>query len=87
MKVNIPKQYFLCLANDGYEASLEVGKVYAVKSDAASAELELLRVIDESGEDYLYPRRWFCPIALPREAQMALEPRRAQKRSPRRRAR
>ncbi|MBL8900144.1 MAG: hypothetical protein JNM84_21115 [Planctomycetes bacterium] len=87
MKVTIPKQYFFCLSNDGYEASLEVGKVYPVKSDAASAELELLRVIDESGEDYLYPRSWFCPIALPLEAQMALEPRRAQKRAPRRRAR
>jgi hypothetical protein len=87
MKLTTPKKYFLCLSNDGYEASLEVGKVYSAKSDAVSAELGLLRVVDESGEDYLYPRSWFCPIALPLEAQKALDPRRAQKRAPRRRER
>ena len=55
----------VCVANDGHPASLEVRKIYAALPDAAAEKVGLLRVIDESGEDYLYPREQFSEIALP----------------------
>lgn len=49
-----------CIKNAGYKTSLEVGKTYEAKpSDAVEALAGLVRVIDESGEDYLYPKGWF----------------------------
>ena len=53
------------MKNDGYVASLEVRKIYRVLPDADAARHRLLRVIDESGEDYLYPADYFTPIELP----------------------
>jgi hypothetical protein len=55
----------LCLNNEGYEASLETRKIYVSLTDAAAAEHGLLRVIDESGEDYLYPKTFFAAVELP----------------------
>lgn len=55
----------VCVANDGYAASLEVRKIYAVLRDAAAEKVGMMRVIDESGEDYLYPREQFSEIAVP----------------------
>jgi hypothetical protein len=55
----------VCVANDGYAASLEVRKIYAALRDAAAEKAGLIRVIDESGEDYLYPVEQFSEIALP----------------------
>jgi hypothetical protein len=49
----------VCIANDGYAASLEKRKIYQTLPDADAAAHSLLRVVDESGEDYLYPARWF----------------------------
>jgi hypothetical protein len=49
------QQFVLCVKNDQYPASLEVRKIYQVVPDAAAARHRLVRVIDESGEDYLYP--------------------------------
>jgi hypothetical protein len=51
----------------GYPESLEVRKVYAVLADPRAAENNYIRVIDDTGEDYLYPAKCFVPIELPRE--------------------
>jgi hypothetical protein len=65
-------RYLLCVRNDGYPASLEVRKIYNRLPDPEANKHHLIRVIDESGEDYLYPRDFFIPIVLPRAAQIAL---------------
>jgi hypothetical protein len=56
--------FAVCIANSGYE-DLEVCKVYHVLADAKAAEVGCLRVIDESGEDYLYPADRFMVLDLP----------------------
>ncbi len=58
--------YFaVCLDNEGYEASLEVGKLYRVIPDADAAAHGYIRVVDESGEDYAFLMGRFHPIELP----------------------
>jgi len=59
------RRLVLCLSNDGYEASLETRKVYVALPDEAAAKHRLVRVIDESGEDYLYPNKFFATVELP----------------------
>jgi hypothetical protein len=59
------KKLVICVKNDGYSVSLERRKLYVVLSNAEAAEHGQLRVIDESGEDYLYPREFFVAIELP----------------------
>jgi hypothetical protein len=54
----------VCLDNDGYDASLDVRKLYRSVADSEAARLGLIRVIDESGEDYLYPKKMFAVITL-----------------------
>ena len=66
------KQFVVCLDNEGYEVSLERRKIYRVLPDADAAKHRLVRVIDESGEDYLYPRRFFAPIELPQAVRRAV---------------
>ena len=66
------KQFVVCLENDGYEVSLERRKIYRVLPDDDAAKHRLVRVIDESGEDYLYPRRFFAPIELPQTVRRAV---------------
>ncbi len=61
-------QFVLCLKNDGYEVSLEVRKIYPVLPDSQAAQHQLIRIIDESGEDYLYPKDYFVFIELPQTA-------------------
>jgi hypothetical protein len=56
----------LCLRNDGYRASLEQHKIYPALPDREAAKHGQIRVIDESGEDYLYPASFFAPSKLPR---------------------
>jgi hypothetical protein len=58
-------QFVVCIKNDSYPASLELRKIYKVVADARAAEHGQIRVIDESGEDYLYPASFFVPIELP----------------------
>ena len=65
-------QFALCLNNEGYPASLEVGKLYRVIPDDEAAAHGYLRVIDESGEDYLYLADWFVFIELPRSLERSL---------------
>lgn len=71
-KQNSKKHYVICVKNRGYRASLEVRKVYQAIPDAGAAKHGLIRVIDESGEDYLYPGDYFLPIEVPKAAQEAL---------------
>jgi Ca2+-binding EF-hand superfamily protein len=66
------RHYLLCVKNDGYPTSLEVRKIYKPLPDSEANKHRLIRVIDESGEDYLYPRDFFIPIALPKAAEIAL---------------
>ena len=65
------KQFAICVLNEGAE-DLEVRKVYQLLPDARAAIEGYVRVIDESGEDYLYPADYFVPVELPREAERAL---------------
>jgi len=57
--------YVVCINNRGYKASLELLKVYRVLPDRDAERHEQMRVIDESGEDYLYSRDRFAPVAVP----------------------
>ncbi len=61
--------YVVCVDNAGYPASLELRKIYQRLPDLRAEEDGLVRVIDESGEDYLYPSRFFVPIAVPEEVE------------------
>lgn len=62
----------LCLSNEGYEASLERRKVYAALTDPEASKHQQLRVIDESGEDYLFPATLFKSIVLKGKARRAV---------------
>lgn len=66
------QQLVLCLRNDGYEVSLERRKIYTAMPDAEAAKHHQLRVIDESGEDYLYPADYFVAIELPQSVRRAV---------------
>jgi hypothetical protein len=59
------KHLVVCLENEGYPASLEKRKIYIALPDADAERHGLTRIIDESGEDYLYPRTLFRAIILP----------------------
>ena len=64
--------FVVCINNEGYPASLELHKIYRVVSDEDSVASEDLRVIDESGEDYLYPSSYFAPIKVPAAVEESL---------------
>ncbi len=64
--------FVVCIDNKGYEASLERRKLYEVKSDERAHTLEMIRVVDESGEDYLYPAGLFAPVTLPQSLEEKL---------------
>jgi hypothetical protein len=68
-KKKVAGDFVLCLKNDAYPASLEVRKVYRRLPDPRAAAKSFVRVIDESGEDYLYPADFFVPIELPKVAE------------------
>ena len=63
--------YVLCVRNEECE-DLEIRKVYRIMPDKRAALDGYVRVIDESGEDYLYPESYFVPIRLPQKAQRAV---------------
>ena len=58
------KRFLLCVENTGYGASLEVRKLYEMIPDKEAERHKQVRIIDESGEDYLYPSRFFAPVRL-----------------------
>lgn len=64
--------FAVCLRNPGYAASLEVRKLYPVLDDPDAEANGLIRVIDESGEDHVYPASLFQKLPLPAELQRAL---------------
>jgi hypothetical protein len=63
------QQFAVCVRNDEYPASLEVRKIYEVLPDEKAAKHAMVRIIDESGEDYLYPQDFFVPIEIPEAAE------------------
>ena len=72
-EASTPKKTFaVCVRNTDHEASLEVHKIYAVLPDADAARDGDIRVIDESGEDYLYPADWFVPIDVPESVEASM---------------
>jgi hypothetical protein len=64
--------FVVCLNNEGYKASLEVGKLYRVIPDQEASRHGLLRVVDESGEDYAFEANRFHPIELPSTVEKTL---------------
>jgi hypothetical protein len=66
------KQLVVCIDNKGYPASLEKRKIYIALRDPAAEKHGLLRIIDESGDDYLYPKGFFRAIALPQSIKKAV---------------
>ncbi|ACB50676.1 hypothetical protein cce_1326 [Crocosphaera subtropica ATCC 51142] len=74
MKTESSKINYLavCLNNKDYEASLEIGKIYRVIPDETAEANELIRVIDESGEDYAFASHRFYPIEVPKPVEDAL---------------
>jgi hypothetical protein len=65
-------QFAVCVANDGYEASLEVGKLYRIIPDREAERHGYLRVVDESGEDYGYAANRFVLMEVPKMVEDAL---------------
>ena len=65
-------EFAVCIHNGEYEIDLIVGKIYRVVRPKRNDKPSDIRVLDESGEDYLYPRNWFVPIELPLKAKKAL---------------
>jgi len=63
--MNETKHFAICVRNDDYEGALELRKLYEVIDDSTAAEHDSIRVVDESGEDYLYPSDWFIRLDLP----------------------
>lgn len=64
--------FVVCIDNAGYEASLELRKLYQRLPDAAAEKLGQIRVIDESGEDYLFPQSLFAAVELSAPVQRKL---------------
>ena len=66
------KRFAVCLKNKGYEVSLEPRKIYQVLPDPDATKHRQLRIIDESGEDYLFPESYFAAIELPKPLREAV---------------
>jgi len=65
--------FLLCVKNKSYEASLELRKLYERIPDKQAEQHNQVRIIDESGEDYLYPASFFSPVRLPAETRNRIE--------------
>ena len=72
MSKPVSKQLVVCIYNEGYPASLEKRKIYVSLRDAVAEKRGLIRVIDESGHDYVYPKVFFRSIALPQSVKKAV---------------
>jgi hypothetical protein len=66
------RRFAVCVRNKGYEASLERNKLYIVLPDAEAEEDGDIRIVDESGDDYLYPAKWFVAVEVPKAVQTSL---------------
>lgn len=65
-------QFAICIKNDGYEDDLHVRMVYQILPDESARQSNYLRIIDETGEDYLFPATYFVKVAVPHEAEAYL---------------
>lgn len=65
-------QFVVCIRNDGYPEALELRKLYRRLPDAEADKVAHVRVIDGSGEDYLYPREFFAPVRVGEQIKRAL---------------
>ena len=72
MTTTAKTRFVVCIDNQGYEASLEVGKFYRLIQDNQAMEHGYLRIVDESGEDYAYAAQRFFPIDIPQALEDAL---------------
>ena len=71
--LKIARQSFVvCIRCDGYEGSLDIGKIYVVLPDRAASKYGRVRIVDNEGEDYLYPVEYFMPVQLSKSAQQAV---------------
>jgi hypothetical protein len=71
-RINTSKQFAICIDNSEYPASLELHKIYAILPDQRAAQDGFLRIVDESGEDYLYSVKRFVPIELPHKVKLSI---------------
>jgi hypothetical protein len=72
---NVPakkKSFVICVQNEGYEVSLEKRKIYEAIEDQDAAKHQQLRIVDESGDDYLFPASFFVFVELPKPTQRAV---------------
>ena len=67
-----PARFAVCVKNKDYAASLELRKIYKVIPDDQAVKHQQIRVVDESGEDYLYPADYFISIELPQAVEKVL---------------
>ena len=70
--MNLTKHFAICVQNPGYEGTLELRKLYEIVDDPSAEEHSQVRVVDESGEDYLYPKAWFLRVELPERVEEQL---------------
>jgi len=68
MNINQQSSFVVCVDNTEYPASLERRKIYQVLPDEQAEQHSMVRVVDESGEDYLYPSDYFLAVDLPQQA-------------------
>ncbi len=66
------KKFAVCIKNENNEESLELRKIYEILEDPSAEKRGFVRVIDEQGEDYLYPKAWFLSLKLPQTIEEAL---------------
>jgi hypothetical protein len=66
------QHFAVCVRNDNYRASLELRKLYPVLDDAFADQHAMIRIVDESGEDYLYPAAFFMRVELPTTVERTL---------------
>ncbi|WP_337287886.1 hypothetical protein [Candidatus Methylomirabilis sp.] len=71
-KKTLSRRFAVCVQNKGYEASLERNKIYVVLPDSEAEKDGDIRVVDESGEDYLYPADWFAVVEIPKVVRASL---------------
>ena len=64
--------FVVCVRNDGYEASLDLGKLYVALPDVKASKYGRIRIVDNENEDYLYPSEYFLPVELSRPVLQAL---------------
>jgi hypothetical protein len=67
------QHFAICVRNDDYPASLELRKLYRVLADSFADEHDMIRIVDESGEDYLFPDSYFVRVELPRAVEQVLQ--------------